>query len=974
MSKPAPSMQLSFFFPLEEKAKIQERANKIPLILKDLQNIQQTVPILIPHQAENTLKTERRFFTPAAEQLDGLNKGMMFTDGTGTGKTFVGLGIMKRFKRQMMDDMLVVVPTDAKVKDWIDDAKFFGLNLRQLKDTKDGGFTGSMVITTYANFRANSGLKARVDKKPFNLVIYDECHKLTSNESGSMTEAELVHKQLTYAPDEARLKAMTIYADALLKAKKDINGKEKEVLDAIERKTQELIDATKVVFLSATPFSYHKNLSYADGYLFAIKQGLKGDYQAKRDANNQFFVDNFGYRVMYHKLTEPDAKVDQGMLERAFHTKLLKAGVVSSTRLKLDRDYSREFILVDDKMGMMIDEGYQIATDSNSYRFLPDVIRERFSFLYEMQMLECIKARKSVDRIRKHLELGRKVVVFHSFNNSLPGHPFDLSDRKLWGSEHKHRGVNADIIAFNSKYPQYKALDLSGLSNPIDTITKAFGDKVVVFNGTVAAKDRVKIKKLFNQDDSGKDVIVVQMEAGKEGLSLHDTTGKKARVLLNLALPTKPTDAIQSEGRIYRIGQKTDAIVEYPVLHLNFEKITFATKINERAKTAENLAFGEQARNLKDAFKEGYKTPIVDDPHLGQGTGSRDADFVFDELAPFELAKKLYFNRGKRNDRTKSREGTDYFATPEPLGYMMAYWLYPNGGDHLLEPSAGHGAIARFFPDNTKNKFIEPSYSLRADLSINSMGEIIPTNFEDMNIVNKFDAIAMNPPFGTAGMMAQKHLWKACTHLRDGGRIIIIIPDGPAMDNRMEKFGRDDDTRGCFITAEMRLPAVTFERAGTTVYTRLLVIDKQTNINVSRKLPIKIDHDLRDKNLEQLFDSLVDIDMPIRLKAMSSTTSDGEIVGEAVVARVVPNIHTKTGRKLWTVQVNRRLSQLLHDRITEESKRYGGYYSSYDLNGAIAGWIFFNPEGATRLNLYVSGLFSNGTIEHEGRRLTPLPK
>ena len=40
------------------------------------------------------------------------------------------------------------MPTDAKAKDWIEDAKFFGMNLRQLKDTKDSGGEGSMVITT----------------------------------------------------------------------------------------------------------------------------------------------------------------------------------------------------------------------------------------------------------------------------------------------------------------------------------------------------------------------------------------------------------------------------------------------------------------------------------------------------------------------------------------------------------------------------------------------------------------------------------------------------------------------------------------------------------------------------------------------------------------------------------------------------------------------------------------------------------
>lgn len=949
------SMQLSFFFPLEEKAKIQERANKIPFIIKDLANIQQTVPILIPHQAENCLKTEMRFFSPPETQLDGINKGMMFTDGTGTGKTFVGLGIIKRFKRQFMDDVLVVVPTDAKAKDWIDDAKFFGMNLVQLKDAKDSGYTGSMVITTYANFRMNKALLARSEKKPFNLVIYDECHKLVSNESGSTTDAEVIHKQLTYSPNHAKQKALEKYVLNLSIAKetRDYEGK-KHVEELIEKEERRLVDATKVVFLSATPFSYHKNLSYADGYLFRIKQGLTGPDAA--NAYKDFYIDNFGYRFMSNKLTEPDAAVDVGMMERAFHTKLVKAGVVSSTRLKLDKDYSREFILIDDEMGMLIDEGYQVASDRNTYKFLPAVVNEKFNFLYISQLLECIKAKKSIERIRHHLELGRKVVVFHSYNNSLPSHPFDFDDRKLWGFESKHRGIRSDLVMFHQKYPQYRALDLSGLSNPIDTIKQAFGDRVITFNGTVSPKERVKNKKEFNRDDSGKDIFVVQMEAGKEGLSLHDTTGKMQRVSINLALPVRPTDAIQSEGRIYRIGQKTDAVIEYPVLHLNFEKSTFAIKINERVKTAENLAFGEQARNLKDAFKEGYKTPTLDTPHNGQGVGSRDSDLVFDEMAPFEIAIKLYFNRGKRNAATKSKEGADYFATPEPIGFMMAHWLYSKGNDQLLEPSAGHGAIGRFFPDNTKNKFIEPSYSLRADLSINTMGDILDEPFEDLNSVNKFDGIAMNPPFGHSGKTAWEHLAKACgNHLRDGGRCIAILPNGPAMDKYLERFGKDDHTKNCFITAKILLPMVTFERAGANVNTQLLVIDKQVNPNIQKNLPPRVNYDFTLLGIDQLFMEIREIDMPARLKA--EMTSDGYSVS-ADVARVIPNKHTKFNYNLWTVQVNRKLNQSVFDRIDTECQKFGGWHSTYDKNGAVPGWIFKNPESAARLQIFISSMYS----------------
>ena len=743
-----------------EKLAAQKEANKkVKIIPKDLANIVESMPMLLPHQAENVFKAENRFLNPP--KPNEVNKGMLFTDATGTGKTFTGLGIIKRMQRMGTKDVLLIVPTDQKVKDWQDDGKHFDIDLYQLKDTKDGGKPGTMVVTTYANFRQNPALQERAAKNPFGLVMYDESHNLVSNKQGESTSADQTHKALTNAPNQAWSRAKEKYQTMWDDAYNHETGtyeKRKKVNELIDTEAARLVEATKVVFLSATPFSYHKNLLYADGYLYKIMQGEK---EKPGDAFKQFFVQNFGYRIRYHKLTEPEADVDVGIMERSFHTKLTKQGAISSTRLQLDKDYSREFILIDDKVGSLIDEGYKVASDGKAWTWLPDIIRKKFNYLYTNQMLESMKAKQSLARIQQHLDLGRKIVLFHTFNNSLPTHPFDLSDPKLYPATEDYKEVQAEIERFHSKYPQYRSMNLSGLTNPIETIQKRFGDKVVTFNGNVSKKDRRAAVEEFNKSDSGKDIIVVQMEAGGAGISLHDVTGEKQRVMMNFGLPVRPTIAIQTEGRTYRIGQMSDAVIEYPVVHLNFEKYAFASKINERISTAENLAFGEQARNLKEAFKDGYKTPITDAPHTGQGTGGRDTDAAFEEQDQFMVAKTLYYSRQKRTAKTKAREGTDYFATPEPIGLKMVEWLQAQPNMSCLEPSAGHGAIARWFSDKTKNKFIEPSYELRADMAINVEGELIGSTFEDYHIINKFDRIAMNPPYGHAGKDAWGHTEKA---------------------------------------------------------------------------------------------------------------------------------------------------------------------------------------------------------------------
>ena len=52
----------------------------------------------------------------------------------------------------------------------------------------------------------------------------------------------------------------------------------------------------------------------------------------------------------------------------------------------------------------------------------------------------------------------------------------------------------------------------------------------MVYNGSVSGRERIKQVKLFNDDNSGKNLILAQSASAKEGVSFHDTTGKIQRV------------------------------------------------------------------------------------------------------------------------------------------------------------------------------------------------------------------------------------------------------------------------------------------------------------------------------------------------------------------------------------------------------------------------------------------------------------
>ena len=103
-----------------------------------------------------------------------------------------------------------------------------------------------------------------------------------------------------------------------------------------------------------------------------------------------------------------------------------------------------------------------------------------------------------------------------------------------------------------------------------------------------------------------------------------DTTGQHQRVLFNLGLPIKPTQSVQQEGRIYRVGQVSDAPLVYFSTGTNFERWTFAHKVGSRAGTAENLAMGELARRLRESFTDCFQEARPFTPDMAEGKGGKD--------------------------------------------------------------------------------------------------------------------------------------------------------------------------------------------------------------------------------------------------------------------------------------------------------------------------------------------------------------
>ena len=944
----------------QSKVEEQRKSAKIKTIKGDLANIQETLPLLKPGQQTDVLFAEQRFSKP-----DG--HGVLFTNGTGTGKTFSALGIIKRFERDGKKNILIIAPDNVIIDAWSKAAKsFFDIDLHKLEDTKQSG--SGITVTTYANFRDNQTLA----KRNWDLIVADESHELNMNKDGKATASQNMFQAVSLHPRGAYDRAKHLHTDLWQRVEDlahelrlantsdnqqdwdRIPGLEKK-LDAAHSRWKEKLEEVKaqiasaqkdgtrpkVVFLSATPFAYEKNVDYAEGYLFDYGPTDTGGGYNSGGAFERFMMQHFGYRMRTNKLTEPEQEVNRGLMQRQFNSWLKKEGALSSRVLDVDYDYDRRFVLVESAVGQKIDEGLQYLYEEKRFMPLWQAIQERFDFLTRRYLLEAIKANEIVPVIKEHLAQGRKVVVFHDYIKGGATNPFDL--RHLLNSQDNVAIDGGDLVKlgdlvqeFMDARPDLANLPIKNLPSPLSTLTSAFPDLMVVNGQTVNKDQRQANINAFNDDATGPAVLMVQSDKDK-GWSGHDTTGKHQRVLINLGLPTRPTRAIQQEGRIYRVGQASDAIIRYVNTGTNWERWAFASTIAQRASAAENLAMGEEARALQDSFIQAFEESDTYPPGFeGEGKGGKERDAASNAaLSEWDRATALYYSNQKKTSRTKAEEGKDYFATPEPLGLKMVEWANIKGGDDVLEPSAGHGAIARWFPDNTTRTVVEPSSALASRLKmVTADAKLVQDQFENLNIVNKYDAIIMNPPFGTAGKTAMDHIEKAYRHLRDGGRIVALIPSGTSMDKRLDKFLYGTDAKGksvnpdVHLVAEFMLPSTTFERAGTSVNARVVILDKIGDNELAGKIRQQSPRDYSgDYPVKEFFERIENVSAPDRINVKQEEKSQAAGALEEYGVKVEENDDDKFPFKVTGKTYPYR--NLIKNLVDAKSRKWDGYQKAW---------------------------------------------
>lgn len=158
--------------------------------------------------------------------------------------------------------------------------------------------------------------------------------------------------------------------------------------------------------------------------------------------------------------------------------------------------------------------------------------------------------------------------------------------------------------------------------------------------------------------------------------------------------------------------------------------------------------------------------------------------------------------------------------TPTAIAARMVKLAGIEEGDEVLEPSFGTQRLLRAiraYGPTCKITAVEISQALVDKAGFVCADSVICGDFLALENLGQFDRIIMNPPFANA--VDIKHIERAASLLRPGGRLVAICAGGPRQTAALRPLS--EKTGGLWE----ELPDGTFAESGTNVRTVLLTIN-----------------------------------------------------------------------------------------------------------------------------------------------------
>ena len=256
-------------------------------------------------------------------------------------------------------------------------------------------------------------------------------------------------------------------------------------------------------------------------------------------------------------------------------------------------------------------------------------------------------------------------------------------------------------------------------------------------------------------------------------------------------------------------------------------------------RTAMQSAFGASdargAWDWKAAYEAVEVAQLLFMRRYGPAIHARTTD-PFERLKLVERIARLAPTQTRRSEEMQAYQ---QFSTPLGLAWVAGFAAAFRPGELVLEPSAGTGLLAILADLAGCRLALNEVADLRAALLGSLFEGSLVSMHDAAQIHDRLDAglvpscIVMNPPFSTAVHVetrvadaAFRHLSSAVARLADGGRLVAITGANCAPDHKAwrDGFVRLQDRARVVFTAT--IAGSVFAPHGTSVETRLTVIDK----------------------------------------------------------------------------------------------------------------------------------------------------
>lgn len=353
-------------------------------------------------------------------------------------------------------------------------------------------------------------------------------------------------------------------------------------------------------------------------------------------------------------------------------------------------------------------------------------------------------------------------------------------------------------------------------------------------NGKVDLEYRVPPKPYDadpEQDEKGK-----QHEAGLQALLELHALAESRRVGIRV-------EAKDLASHLERNRALLDTLLERKAAQYTKLVEEVSRRLDQVRLVSDPGRLGSQAQKSYAASRRILRNAGVD-PDTGSRTGSGTLDRIETlfrrhrrELPEKPLTRASEFEARSPEDRldelkrlddrkpsvrlTEAERRLGQFMTPHPLAFRVAL-LGDVHGKTVLDPTCGEGRLLRYALELGASRALGvevdsrlASYASRTGATVR-MEDFLASQAEGL----RADVLLMNPPFTTGGPDTIGIVRKAIEeHWTGLGRVVLILPNGRTGSETIEPYLD-------LVVLDEGLPPDTFKKEGTTVATRLFVLER----------------------------------------------------------------------------------------------------------------------------------------------------